>query len=150
MLLLAAGFGFYILKLKKQPTKTGPTPEQVKQAATVEADRKKDLIENTSNSNDSSPAESTSPSVDLSARQETNGSVTVIAKLYKVAAGNCSLTVTNGSKSVTKTAAIIYQAEFSTCAGFNLARDELGAGKWTIGLKTDGGLSKTINQVVSQ
>jgi len=60
--------------------------------------------------------------------------IVVSTKLYDYSDGTCSLNVINGSKQNAQSAPIIFQPEYSTCAGFSVDRDELGAGTWTIEL----------------
>jgi hypothetical protein len=125
-----------------------------KQEAKLNADNKKSLIEdggganadngspktsgseNPGNNNAATPTDTQnqSTSIQLSARQEANGSVTVFTKLYGYSAGTCRLEVTNGQATQTQTAEIIYQSQFSTCAGFSVPSDKLGAGTWDIKL----------------
>lgn len=70
--------------------------------------------------------------------------VVVSTKLYEYSDGMCTLKVTNGSKQDTQSAPIIFQAEYSTCAGFSVKRDDLGSGVWAIELTaTSKGVSVT-------
>lgn len=48
--------------------------------------------------------------------------------------GSCSLIVRKGSVEVSDNAAIIYQPEFSSCAGFAIDRAKLSSGLWSINL----------------
>lgn len=128
------------------------TPEQ-KQEADANADAKKDFIENNESatspkqgpntSTNTTPVNS-SDNVVVSAKQEANGSVTVMTKLYNYSNGLCKLEVANGSKTISQTAQVIYQPEFSTCAGFTIPKSQLGSGEWTIKLiATTQGVSVT-------
>lgn len=136
--------------------KLGPTEQPGPSAAEkAEQDRaaqqdKKDFIE----SPDPAalpPSTENSTTIELSAKQEPNGSVTVLTKLYSVPDGSCTLTISNGAKTHTQTADVIYQPDFSSCAGFSLARDQLGAGEWTIKLTvaSDATSEKTITYRVN-
>jgi hypothetical protein len=122
------------LYLNNRDNKNAP-PSNQPQAAT-DAEKKQSLIESGKGQNPTPPppASSLSSITDLSARQETNGTVTVLTRLTNSTTGNCQLTVTNGKKSTTKTAAIIYQSEFSTCAGFSVPISELDSGLWQVSL----------------
>lgn len=124
---------------------SGPTPEEKQAEAEVNADKKQALIDEgiAPEVTDEVPA-STNPSIDLSARQENNGTVTIFTKLYGYSSGNCALTVTNGGQSHSQSATVIYQPEYSTCAGFSVPISQLGSGAWNITLKaTDNGASAT-------
>jgi hypothetical protein len=120
--------------------------EGQKQETQLNADNKKGFIENGGSSNtgssdssssNSAPAQNDdSTNIQLSARQETNGSVTVFTKLYGFSAGSCQLDVSSGSNTESQTAEIIYQSQFSTCAGFSVPSSKLGSGTWKIKLTT--------------
>ena len=76
-----------------------------------------------------------SSSIELSA--DRNGdSATIIVKLKEqgYSQGKCSLTVAANGKKVTQNADIIYQPEYSTCAGFSIPVSSLGGGQWAISL----------------
>lgn len=123
---------------------TGPTPEEKAEQKKTDSNAKQDFIE----SPDPSPAQDTtsSSSIELSAKQEDNGSVTILTKLYGVANGTCTLLITNGSQTYTESAPVIYQPSFSSCAGFNVQKSKLGTGQWSIKLSLDSNdsLEKTI------
>ena len=94
---------------------------------------------------------STSQQIEL--RAETAGqAVTVYTKLAHASSGTCSLRIRNGEHEQQQTAAIIYQPEFSSCAGFSVPVAPLGQGQWQIELTvtTDGAtLTKTITHKVA-
>lgn len=116
----------------------GPTPEQKQEEEAVNAANKDQLIQK--EGSQPTGKENTDPAsktIGLSAQQESNNTVTVFTKLYNFSSGSCSLTVTNGSASNNQTAAVIYQAEYSICAGFSVPTSGLGAGTWNINLKVD-------------
>lgn len=138
---------------KKTDTAQGPTPEQKQQEDATSAEAKKQLIENEGSG---TPSSATNPTnnrvIDLSTKQESNNTVTVFTKLAGYSNGSCSLTVQNGSKSTTQTAAVIYQPEFSSCAGFSVPIDSVGKGSWSLTLTvTSNGTSesKTISAGVN-
>lgn len=88
--------------------------------------------EETINSDPSSETpDASSGKVVITATQE-GDSVTVISKLYAFSSGTCALQVSNGGKTYTDTATIIYQPSYSTCAGFSIPVAELGKGTWNI------------------
>lgn len=112
------------------------TEEEKRQTAEAEAEEKQQLIDNQKDGTGTSAPEPAtgSSSITLNAQQETNGSVTVFTKLAGYSSGSCDLLVTNQGKSTTQSASVIYQPEFSTCAGFTVSKDALGTGTWNIKL----------------
>ncbi len=130
-----------------KPQTNGPTAEQKQQDAQVNADAKKQVIDKAADSN----APSTTPpttSIELTAKQESNNTVTVFTKLPGYSDGSCQLTTTNGASTNSQTANVIYQPEYSSCAGFSVPISALGKGTWTIKLSvTSNGTteSKTIS-----
>jgi hypothetical protein len=130
---------------KKPPLTSGPTPEQKKESDQAAANAKQQLIESQKQGPSTTP-DTTPPktSVDLSAKQETNGNVTVFTTLHGYSSGTCDLKVTNGAKIISQSATVIYQPDFSTCAGFSVPISSLDKGTWNINLTvTAGGQSKS-------
>ena len=121
------------------------TTSQKQSVAQDELNAKKTVVENTKPATTSPNADSPPPqaqNIDLSAKRESNNSVTVFTKLTGVSNGTCSLSVQNGSSSYLNSADIIYQTEYSTCAGFSVPIEKLGSGTWNISLTvTSGGQS---------
>lgn len=111
-----------------------PTREQLE--AGEEAKRKtieNELDQKTPDDSDSTPQQL---SVSFTAVNQ-NGAVVSIRSLIAdivSQSGTCTLTVTNGSNSTTKTAATQALANSSTCQGFDIQTSELGAGTWNIQL----------------
>lgn len=68
-----------------------------------------------------------------------NDQVIITTKLAGYSDGTCSLTASNGSKTTTQTADVIYAPNFSTCAGFSVPISTLGSGTWTITLNIASG-----------
>jgi len=95
-------------------------------------DTKKDLIENNDDTYNGTPSGDASDIV-ITTQQE-SGSLTILTKLYGYSDGQCSLTATNGTRTIKQTAAVIFQAEYSTCAGFSVNIDQLGTGTWNLTL----------------
>ena len=127
----------------------GPTPEEKQLEAESNAESKKKAEEE--QTTPTTTQQPQSKNVELSAKQESNETVTVFTKLIGYSSGTCELVATNGDKTSTQTASIIYQREFSSCAGFSLPISPLGKGLWTLKLTaTSTGLSesKTISYEV--
>lgn len=141
---------------------SGQTAAEKAQQAKVDAQNKQNYLDNASKTNTSSSptADSTtttqpqtSSSLTTLTASEGNGSVTILTQMQNVNSGTCTLKVTNGTKSNTQTAEVIYQPQFSSCAGFTVPVGSLGTGNWSIQLtvQTDSGstLSKTISTEVN-
>lgn len=75
---------------------------------------------------------------------QNNPNVVVTTKLYGYSDGACVLSISNGDKSTTLNAPVMFQPEYSTCAGFSMPVEQLGSGKWTMKLSiTSGGKTLT-------
>ncbi|QQS18921.1 hypothetical protein IPL68_02565 [Candidatus Saccharibacteria bacterium] len=121
------------------PTSEGLTKEQQGKVSKANADAKQVFLDEASKnppdkvSTDSSP--NTSPqkgSLTLSAEKSSATHVTVLTKIMDITDGNCELAVSNGTKNTTQTAPVIFQPEFSSCAGFSVPVSQLGTGQWVI------------------
>lgn len=132
---------------KKQPSSKPTTafdtstPEEKQQDAATNAANKQRVADNS----DNSPGQTSTPtSIDLSAKQEANSTVTIFTKLYGYGGGTCNLLISKGSATFNQTAPVIYSPEYSTCAGFSVPIPSLGSGDWTIKLDViSNGLTST-------
>lgn len=115
----------------------GPTEEQKQTDDAINAANKQEALEQETAQPTPDPTPPESSSIELSAQQEGSTSVTIFTKLHAITSGSCSITVTNGSASTTQTAMVIYQPEYSSCAGFSIPISGLGAGTWQVNLKVD-------------
>jgi hypothetical protein len=114
------------------------------QQSTQESDNSKNAQEQqtTYNQNKQALIESETPTdatdsqkkIIMASKQEDNGTLTIFTKLYGYSDGVCTLKVSNGSHTSSQTASIIFQSEYSTCAGFSVPIAENGTGTWTIDL----------------
>jgi hypothetical protein len=131
-------------------TTSGPTRAEERVQNEVNQNSKEDFIKSPEPTTSPVP-EPVSSDVELSAKQESNGDVTVLTKLQNISSGSCTITVTNGTANYTDSADIIYQPSFSSCAGFSIEKKELGAGDWMITLSVNNNptLSKTITTEVN-
>jgi len=144
---------FYHRPQKTSPQTQGPTAEQKLEEAKLNADGKKELITQPAKGDDPNSLPSVPPttSIELTAQQEPNNTVTVFTKLSGYSDGSCELTSSNGSKTNTQSAKVIYQAEFSSCAGFSVPIDTIGKGTWSLKLAVTANgttASKTISYEV--
>lgn len=87
-----------------------------------EPDEKQASIDSDKSSVETPIPEENNVSVDTT--READGSLTIIAKLKNVSDGTCELTVNNESTIKSYTAPVIFQPEYSSCAGFNLQSNE--------------------------
>ncbi|OYW44654.1 hypothetical protein B7Z28_00015, partial [Candidatus Saccharibacteria bacterium 32-45-3] len=100
---------------------------------------KQDFLDNqTNNNSDNTPptntgASPTTPTLDVSAKS-TQDTVIITTNLSSTSSGTCKLTITGGPATVTKSAQIIYSPEYSSCAGFSIAKSEISASTWIIKL----------------
>ena len=110
------------------------TIDQSKEAET-NSDNKQNFINgksNDTNTDNSTIPESTSDDIMISARKETDGSVTIFTELRNFSDGTCDLTIDNGSDTYTQAAPVLYQDSFSTCEGFSIPANTLADGTWQI------------------
>lgn len=140
-LLVSVGAGLWYLHIHRPKTvapstnqNNGPTPAQKQQEADSNALQKKQVIEKGSTDPQPPTNQPVTSSISLSAQQESNSTVTVFTKLTNISSGSCELTVTNGSAKTSQTANVIYQPEFSTCAGFSVPITSVGKGTWLLNL----------------
>ena len=137
-LLVGAGIIYWLKVSSEQSASTnGPTPAEQKQMQEVDNSAKKAFAEETKDTDNPGvvvPTPTTPDTIELSASKADTATVTVFTKLKNYASGNCELTVTNGARTHSATAQILYQPEYSSCAGFSVPLSELGAGTWTVKL----------------
>lgn len=158
LLLIIAFAGLLFFVLSQNESKANKQDEAAKQAqqeTEANSEAKKAFVEeNVSTSPNQrtdvpkgQPTDTTpvlAKSIDLSARQEPNSTVTVFSKLYGYSDGSCELKITNGARATSQNAPIIYQREFSSCAGFSVPINSVGTGNWTITLAvTSAGSTET-------
>lgn len=115
-------------------TVTGPTGEQ--KASENKANNQQKQVYLDGIYKDDSGSKSTvqptvTPTVTVSAERQ-GSAVIILSKIQSVAEGSCRLVVTNSGKTTEQTAQVIYQPEFSSCAGFSVPVTALGSGSWNI------------------
>ena len=150
-LVVAASAGAYLLWPRSpQPTPTNQPPHNATSKQQFNDSAVQRAAGQPAGQQQPRPAP-TSQQIEL--RAETAGqAVTVYTKLAHASSGTCSLRIRNGEREQQQTAAIIYQPEFSSCAGFSIPVAPLGQGQWQIELTvtTDGTtLTKTITHKVA-
>jgi hypothetical protein len=107
---------------------------------TSDSGNKEDYLDNEStSSNPGSTPNFNSDKIVIDIKQTTSA-INISTKLNGFSGlGNCELKLTRGSSVVTSSAEVIYQSEYSTCAGFSVEKSKLSAGTWSVNLavKTD-------------
>jgi hypothetical protein len=97
------------------------------------------------NNDETNKAPATSPlDVSFTAASQSGSTVSIRGLIANAItnSGNCTLTITNGSSSVTKTSSTQALANSSTCKGFDVPSNSLPAGTWQLHLQvTDGSRS---------
>lgn len=141
LLILATLIALYLFKVFpfQNTNKDGATSSQIKEEKDTNANQKDQFLDNEKdNPTPTEPAKvpDSSDTITLTTSQEGN-SVTLITKLVGqgYSSGTCELTIKANGKTSTQTADIIYQPEYSSCAGFTTPVDTLGRGIWEISLK---------------
>jgi hypothetical protein len=130
----------YVSRDKPQENKTSdeqhvdtkpPTDEQIKAGQ----DAKQKTVDEETNPKTPTPSDNGNTeqlAVTITAASQNYTTVSLRALISGTVSqsGNCTLIITNGTKSVTKTAATQALANSSTCQGFDMQTSELGAGTW--------------------
>jgi len=86
--------------------------------------------------------------IEISAQRSNTDSIVIQTKLHGYSDGECALSVSNGSRNTRQTAPVMFQREFSTCAGFTVPIDSVGTGKWNITLTVSAGDSEQSKSIV--
>ena len=87
----------------------------------------------------------------ISYKSVVDGSLVIRTTINQMlGSGTCSLTLSNGQKTVTRSSAIVQNPSSSTCEGFSVPTSELGSGAWNIKIEASsdnrtGTLSDNIN-----
>jgi hypothetical protein len=116
--------------------RSGPTAEEKAKEDRINADQKQAFIEDNAKAGDTTttPQPPAAPEVEVTAQTEANDTVTIFTKLTSVSAGTCTVTITNGGRQFSQTANVVYQSQYSICAGFSVPVSKLGKGTWNITL----------------
>lgn len=160
VLLLGTGTAAYFVLTKNSKDETSQSseeaPEEGNSTADIETDTD-DINKNISQEENNSAEEAPVPhekekeisqpyeGKDINSTGTLSGAITHISVAdgtvivrtnidQSLSSGTCSLTLKNGSKSVTKSAPIAQNPSSSTCQGFNIPVSELSNGKWSIAI----------------
>jgi|GEM_PF-6178575 hypothetical protein len=141
VLIVTTGIVVSILIVTKddEPDESFCGTTQLEQSKQDDLDAKKDFIDSQNDDNNNEEDDTTLPTpisiTKLSAQKEQNNTVTILTSLLNITKGECKLSITNGSNNYAKTVNILYQSEYSLCAGFSVPINDLGPGKWQISLE---------------
>jgi len=104
--------------------------EQVDNGNSIKEENAKPSPQQDENSTDNTNGQF---SVTISAANQTEDIIQIRTLIQTIAnTGNCTLTLTNGSSSLQRTASIQPSASNSTCQGFDIPRADLYPGTWSI------------------
>lgn len=131
--------------IAKQPST--PTPEQILAEKRTDAATKQEYIENSGKGsvNPVTVTPPTSPSSLVLNALTSGDDVVITSKVTDYPNGTCSLTITNGEKTRSYSAPVLYQPEYSSCQGFSIPKTDLGSGTWsfTLTITSSSGASVT-------
>lgn len=84
------------------------------------------------------------------ATQANSSEEIITTKLTGYSDGTCSLTVSSNGKTTNQSAPVMFEKEFSTCAGFTVPISALGPGSWNIKLDVLSGRNTTSKTITSE
>ena len=138
-----------ILNISKEPTQQEKKSEEKNNQDTKDSflDTRKDDQKKSVENSKPAPVPVNNSSIELSANKD-GSNVTIIAKLKEqgYSQGKCLLIITLNGKKYSQEAEIIYQPEYSTCAGFSVPISSVGNGSWDISLSVTPINGKSINK----
>lgn len=158
LLVATIGIGFAVFYLNKNTPTTSDTHKnnnestsKNSEATTPQAQLKEDFIDklnsNQENKRENSNTSEELPIISFSAKNITD-SVVINTNLASISDGTCNLTVSDGSKTITKSAQVIFTPAFSTCAGFEVGKQELSNQPWKISLSVNSN-NKTVSHEIT-
>lgn len=155
--------GLGVTALYRNQNHLWPFTREVESPSQTATDQKKATTENPSipttqnqdskdtKSNNQTPATYTPPTssdnISIEPSRTNNDVVTIMTKLKGYSDGQCSLNISNGSRSSKQSAPVMYQPEYATCAGFTVHVSSLGTGLWTIEMSVTSGESTVKKQI---
>lgn len=129
-----AVYTFVTWKNNPQPSSNTPSTNQQ-----TDASKKSDAAnsDKSTSSSTSTPPTPQSDNIKMSTYLDGSGNIIVTTKLYGITDGKCTLTALSGDGASTSyTADVIYQAEYSTCAGFSVPTKQV-KGSWKLDLTVE-------------
>lgn len=100
--------------------------------------------------NDGSEGGDTSDvALSITSAEQQNDQLQIRTLIHSIQAGTCTLTLSSGGQTITRSAETQSMASSSTCMGFDIPLSELTTGEWTITINYQGAdLSGTATQAV--
>ena len=164
LIALAAGLYFLLVQINAKDSKSNtstsstnldPATDEQKAAGDQAKDstaNSSDTSSNSSKNEDQSDPTASSSTVNVQTTASSqNGTTYQLRYLIDTVASDltCTLTITNGSKSITKTSKTQALAQSSTCQGFDISTSEISPGTWQAtlvisGNKINGNTTNTI------
>lgn len=97
-------------------------------------DTKSNTLNSGSSSQPTSNQSASTASLEIKqASQNDSGDLVVQTAIKGISDGTCTLTMTKGTSSITRSAGVLYQPSFSTCKGFVVSKTEIPAsGDWKL------------------
>lgn len=86
----------------------------------------------------------------ITANQANSNEETISTRLTGYSDGTCNLTVSNNGKITSQSAPVMFEREFSTCAGFNVPISPIGAGAWKIKLEVLSGGNSASKSITAE
>ena len=133
--------GWFLYKHFSKPAIVPEHQNETVQEQEQNNQKKAQNIDNSKNQDTYTPPDN-SNNIVLTPEQTNGSQVTLTTKLSGYSDGTCTLTVTNGANSTSMNAQVLYETQFSTCAGFAIPVATLGSGTWNFNLSvTSGGVT---------
>lgn len=124
---------------------TSRIPELTAEQKIQNNEAKKDFIENQKDvSQDTSQNDK---NIEISVVQESD-KVVVSTRLHGISNGICRLNIVSSGKQLSKEAQVLYQPQFSTCAGFTVPVSDIGKGVWEIEVVAEGVRNSTSKEIL--
>jgi uncharacterized protein YpmB len=131
---LAIGLVGYWYTTRPKPTSSLQASEATKQQTEAKDAENAKSTDNKNYQQQPGQAQQTASksAVSISSIGQADSTVYVNALVDGETSGTCTLTLTNGSKKIVKSAAIGYQVSYYICNGFNISSSEFAPkGEWT-------------------
>lgn len=138
---LSVGLAGYFYNTRPRPTSSLQTSEDTKKETEAKDVENAKSADNKNYQQQPGQAQQTASksAVNISSIGQADSTVYVNALVDGETSGTCTLTLTNGSKKIVKSAAIGYQVSYYICNGFNISSSEFAPkGEWTARIDTSG------------
>lgn len=117
---------------ERAATTRPPTEQEVEKEQKNNLSEKEQFIESDEPTSRETPT--SNDNISISIEQSTPDTATILTKLVGFNAGRCELSINNGDLRYQDSADVIFQPEYSICAGFSVPISKLGKGSWNVSL----------------